>query len=396
MTFDLPRATFAALVLTLLALPWTTAGFTIGCGLATLGSLLLWRRNTLNLEHPFLVPSLLWGGALLMSFLWSHADRAGDEARTYYPFLLAFVASSVVRSARQVRILAFALLGSASITAAIGCCHQLGWIDAETSRYSGMVTIFTYAMVMATSYIIAALLFASTKHRGVQAMAFVMGLITLGGIVANGSRAILIAVAAAYLVILALLHRRRVPLLLFLLPVVAAAPLVLQTKMGKRLLYVQSELHLDGSAPSAREAMWVVAGKMFYDHPYMGVGVGAYVEERDAIFAQGRMEGYPTLGDGYHTAHNILLHIAATMGTVGLIAFAIWFGGYIVYFLRHRARDRLLAAGALALVALVLGFGVTDMSLLNSRITGLLAIALGACLGAIRAQEQAALTEPKA
>jgi len=395
MTAFLHRATFASLCLTLAVLPWTTAGFSIGIGLATLCSLLAWRRGTLNLEHPFLVPSLVWAGALLISFIWSHADRAGDEARTYYPFLLTFVASSVVRTREQVRILALTLLATASISATVACCHQLGWVDTGTTRYSGTVTIFTYAMIMATAFIVAALLFASTKHRGMQALAFLAGLLVLGGIVANGSRAILIAVGAAYLVILALLHRRRVPLLLFLLPVVAAAPLVMQTKMGKRLLYVQSELHMDGSPPSSREAMWVVALKMFYDHPYMGLGTGSFVEERDRIYKQGRMGGYPELGSGYKTAHNIPLHIAATMGTIGLIAFAIWFGGYIVFFLRHRARDRLLAAGALALIALVLGFGVTDMSLLNSRITSLLAIGLGACLGGIRGapSRNAAATE---
>ncbi|MHC4837160.1 MAG: O-antigen ligase family protein [Planctomycetota bacterium] len=390
MTPLLQRATFAALCLTLLVLPWTTAGFSIGLGLATLCSLLAWRRGTLNLEHPFLLPSLVWVGALLISFIWSHADRAGDEARTYYPFLLTFVAGAAVKSGEQARQMGLVLLGTATVSAAIACCHQLGWIDAGTTRYSGTVTIFTFAMVMATAYIIAALTFAAAERRWVKALAFVVGMLTLGGIVANGSRAILIAVAAAYLAILALLHRRRVPLLLFLLPAVAAAPLVLQTKMGKRLLYVQTELHLDGSPPSNREAMWVAANKMFYDHPYMGVGVGSFVEEYERIYAQGQMEGYPDLSEHHKTAHNIPLHIAATMGTVGLVAFAIWFGGYIVYFLRHRARDRLLAAGALALLALVLGFGVTDMSLLNSRITGLLAIGLGACLGGIRAQEQEA------
>ncbi|MHC4381025.1 MAG: hypothetical protein ACYSU1_08040, partial [Planctomycetota bacterium] len=72
---------------------------------------------------------------------------------------------------------------------------------------------------------------------------------------------------------------------------------------------------------------------------------------------------------------------------VGLVAFLFWSGSYVVWFLKRRRRSMPVAVTALALLGIVFAFGLTDMALLNSRITGLLAIGLGVAIGVLRNEE---------
>ena len=85
----------------------------------------------------------------------------------------------------------------------------------------------------------------------------------------------------------------------------------------------------------------------------------------------------------------MLFHIGATMGTVGLLAFLTWVLGILRWYWIRRSLASPAGVAALSLTAIVIGFGLTDMTLLNSRVSGILALGLGATMGVmLRAQEE--------
>ncbi|MHC4823065.1 MAG: O-antigen ligase family protein [Planctomycetota bacterium] len=386
--WDGSHLTFLCLLLLLAVIPWSTAGFSIGFGLVILSSLPRLRFAWSRPRHPLLLPTLVWVVALLLSYFWSEGPRAADEARSYYPFLLMFAASSAALDRAQATRLGVVFLATASIAGFLSCCAHIGWIETADDRFSGSVSIFTFAMVMATGYVLCAIYFCSVPDWPRRILLWVASLMMLDGVLMNESRATVLAVIVGILVLFLFLHGRRRRLILFLAPILLAAPIVLPgSGMLDRFQVTAEELNLADDDVHPREILWIAAGRMFQAHPWMGIGVGNYRSERERMFEEGEMEGFILYKEGYETAHSVFLHIAATMGVVGLVAFLFWSGSYVVWFLKRRRRSMPVAVTALALLGIVFAFGLTDMALLNSRITGLLAIGLGVAIGVLRNEE---------
>lgn len=377
-----------SLGLVLLIVPWSTGGYSIAMALALFTSLIAMRRDSLAERHPFLIPSLVWVAALVVSFFWSDAARAGDEARTYYPFLLVFLASSAVSTRSQGRKLMMVYLFSA-IVAAVAAVLEHYWsigVEGQNGRYSGHLTIVTYAMIVVNGYIVSALMFCYAERWWSRVVLLSSGVLMLAAVDLNGTRAAILAIALAIGSMWVLLPTRRKRLLAFVSPVLLLLVLLPNSNLYERFAQQSDQFNFSDDKVDIRQTLWVSAMRMTQAHPVMGVGVGGYQPERNRMFADGEMQGYPLPGPGYIHAHNIPLHISATMGLLGLAAAIFWFGSYPLWFVRRRRACAPAAALAVALVMVVLGFGTLETALLNSRTTGVLAICLGAALGITRAE----------
>ncbi len=101
--------------------------------------------------------------------------------------------------------------------------------------------------------------------------------------------------------------------------------------------------HLETSA-AARIEIWRGALRMIQDHPWWGVGYGAFTSFL-AHYTQGRI--------GYMNAHNSFLMVAAEMGLPTVVVFIILLGliGAAARRLYRQTSDRLLKAMALGVLA---------------------------------------------
>ncbi len=375
----------AALALAAAMPVWSTAAYSIASGLVLVAWVVLrpWRDRGACVPPLFLLALGVFAALLLPSVL-AAPDRAAafEEYRSYYPFLFLVLAPAGVPDFRSLAFLARCFLLSAAIAACVALLQAGGLLPWAESRVSGTVGIFEYAAVMVFAWLVAAVRFAWTDDRRDALVSWLLSLLFLAALTLNATRAAVLALLAGYLVLLLFGVRRR-RLVLFVLPLLLGAPVVLWTPLGDRLAKADHEFSL--VAPnSQRQAIWAHAWAMVEDHPVLGVGPGDFAAHCAELKGDERLAGFPRLRHSYHTAHSVYLHLLATSGVVGLLGFLAWLALVVAWFLRRRRDLPLVAAGALSLLAAVLAFGLTDMSLLNSRISGLLALGLGAAAGCIQ------------
>ena len=175
-----------------------------------------------------------------------------------------------------------------------------------------------------------------------------------------------------------------------------AAPFALQGDLGARFWETRWELFDNGEGMSQRRIMWTAAGRMYAEHPVLGVGPGNFRPELDAMYEDGRMEGFPEVNAEHQQAHSSFMQVAATTGSLGLFAMLWWFGALFWRLWRQPARYRVENIVALASLALFLGFSLGDTSLRNSRLTAMMAACVGAGLaGAHRTTSEDLNAAPK-
>jgi tetratricopeptide (TPR) repeat protein len=133
---------------------------------------------------------------------------------------------------------------------------------------------------------------------------------------------------------------------------------------------------LDDSA--GRPAVWRTGLRIYRDHPVTGSGLDTF---RLAFGSERRVEAWDENGDGTPTrAHNEVIHILATQGTLGGIALLALFAGLVWATVRawRQTTDRpLVAAVAASLTAFIVtsmfGFSVIATGSLFVIFAGLLA-----------------------
>ncbi len=80
--------------------------------------------------------------------------------------------------------------------------------------------------------------------------------------------------------------------------------------------------HYDPASPNqARWTLWRVAGRMFRDHPFLGVGPGGY-RRAFASYFQGKLDNETDWG----SAHNQYLHVLAERGLLGGVLLGALYG----------------------------------------------------------------------
>ncbi len=131
------------------------------------------------------------------------------------------------------------------------------------------------------------------------------------------------------------------------------------------------------TAPSfvSRFPIWDAAMRMFHEYPLLGVGHKCFKPNREQF-------GVP---ENIGQAHNLFFHVAAELGSLGIIALVVWVGAYI-YFL-YQTRKQMLDPLSRSLWFATMGSFVTiliggiidpmigsEVSLLFMLVTGLLIV----------------------
>lgn len=378
------RLLLGAAMLVAITPMWSTAAYSISLGILVAAWLFAkpWRRP--DWRPPFLVGSAIFAACLVAaSAAAPDSAAAWEEFRSYYPFLLLFLGADAVRNLRDQRAVGAAFLFSAGIAAVAATLWTLGLVDGDDARFRGTVGIFEYAYAMVIGWSLAAWAFVRARTRRAAGGLFALSLVFLPAIILNATRASLVAALAAALVLISLGWRSWPRLLLLFAPMIAAVPFAMNSELGVRLLKADREFSL--VAPqSQRQVIWAHAWVLFQDHPVLGSGLGAFSTRAAALKGDERLKGYPQLRHPYRTAHSIPLHLLATSGLIGLLGFLLWTADLAKRFLRGVRVSLDGAAPALLSLVVVLAFGATDMSLLNTRISGLFCLALGVGAGALR------------
>ena len=134
--------------------------------------------------------------------------------------------------------------------------------------------------------------------------------------------------AAAGQAVLLLLASRRLRRHAAILAVVAAvmvgalAAYVLASGGTARQLLL-SRLDLQSSSKTERLLIWEASWQMFLDHPWRGVGIGAF----RAAYPAYRLEQATEPEMSF--AHNLVLNLLAETGIPGLVTFALVVGGWV-------------------------------------------------------------------
>ena len=114
-----------------------------------------------------------------------------------------------------------------------------------------------------------------------------------------------------------------------------------------------------------RTDIWRSAVRLWRDHPWLGVGPRTFRLYAGPTGDPARARYAVPKGRPYSQAHNIWLHVAAEMGTLGVVTMAAWVVATCRWLVRHRRRfgDGPLGAawaGAVGALAATLVAGVTE------------------------------------
>lgn len=371
---------------------WSTAAYSASLLLL----LVTWLLNAPWRRQGWRPPALL-GAAVFVACVFVATIAAPDqsaaweELSSYYPFLLLLLVGDAVRDERDLRWIGLCFLASCGIAAAMATAQGLGLVswEGQETRFNGTVGIFEYAASMVIAWGVSAWMFLQVRGRWAALGLFVLSLLFLDAIRLNATRASLIALLAVIVIIVLCGWRARTKILLLLLPFAAGVPVVMGSELGSRMLKADKEFSLDDPR-SQRQVIWEYAWTQFRDAPWLGSGPGAFAANNGKLKHDPRLAELPRLKHPYKTAHSIPLHLLATSGLIGFAGFMAWFVLTISQFIRAARRSARVAAPALFVFAAVLAFGITDMSLLNTRISGLLCLALGLGVSALRAESAAA------
>lgn len=388
------KAPLVALTLVAVGAVLSTGAFSIGlaCTLLLWITFSFWRNGAL----------LTWltGGAMLLILALGTAALAAqdsatawDEVRNFYPMVLLVFAQDIVRSRQDLFWVVRLFLISAATGAAVAPLASLeitqwdGAIVGGYLRFSGNAGIMQYAICMVFGWIICVWVFLRTKNLRLATGALLGLLLFAQAILANGSRASLVALSFALALIVCSRYCHRKRLLILLIPMLLGFPLVMNSGLGSRLSNSNNEFDMH-QPTSQRQALWAYAWTIFRDAPMLGAGPGSFATASTELQEDPRLAKYPQLDHVHQTAHNIFLHFLATAGVIGLLGLLSWIGITTWVFFRAYLYGSELAIPALALWLAFLAFNLTDMPILNTRINGLLFLALGASAGAISGSKE--------
>jgi O-antigen ligase len=269
---------------------------------------------------------LSWGG---LSLLWAESASAGlAQMQTYLLVaLLIPIVFTAVQSSRDVKAVAGAYVGGATIAAAYGLIASPSASGAQgavnaTEQLNRIAGTVGDPNVLASVLLVGAILafaLAATQHRSPLARLIVAGagVLCLGVLVLTFSRGGLIALGAAILAA-PLVSRHKAAIiatgLLVLICVVAYIGALAPASAREHIVAN------DGG--SGRTDIWKIGWRMVEAKPVIGIGVGNF--QSSSIHYQIR-PGVATvrtdLADNPSVAHNSFLELLAEMGVIGLSLF---------------------------------------------------------------------------
>ena len=271
-----------------------------------------WRRHA-----PLLVPILGWLVALALA-AWFAQDRAASLPRMRKGLLplLVWVAAWHGRTPRVGRLAVGVLLGSAALAAFAGIALWLvASVFATEPRAHGVVGHYmTFGGQLLLWLPVACGVALLARRLRTRLAALAGAAIGFAALAATFTRSAWIGVAVALATMLAIARPRWLPVYAVLLGLlVAFAPAPYRDRLWSSF---------DPSHPNnvERRHMWEAGARMFRDHPVTGVGL----EDLHPIYERYKD---PEAREPAGHLHSVFVQIAASMGLVGLIAFAFLYGG---------------------------------------------------------------------
>lgn len=390
----------AAACFYVVALSWTKAGGSIGFALIPLCCLFVpaarrrlgWKAMR---RHALFLPTATWLAILTVyTFASPYRAEALDELRAHYPILMVLFAAAAVVQMRDASRVAASFVIAAGAAALPAVAQKFGWIDWQPRRFHGTIGIFPYAAVMVVCWSLVSWVFIRAASTWLRWTAFAIGLVTLVAMTLNGSRAIggAMLVSAALLLICAVGARRRAlialtPLLLGIVWFLAFDP---SDPLVNRI-----KLTTGPSADQNRMEFWKIGGMMFGESPLFGQGMGSFVPRLNEAIAAGELNSKIQPGHDFRTAHSIPIHILATQGLVGFAAFLYWGATVLAFLIRRMGEERDAMAPALLTCGVVATFGLTDTSLYDSTLCGMVALSLGIAVGVLSLRPTPGPEEPE-
>ena len=307
------RAAEYAFLLLAAVLPWTIAPMSIATAILSVLTAGVWLRDRGRSipSTPVTVPGFVWFAATILAALFAE-DVAASLPRVtkgLFPLLVLVAAFHGARPGIGARALAVWLV-SASLAAGAGIWGFLAGAATLETRARGPVGHYmTFAGQMLLFTSIAAGIAIATRVRAWRigaGLAFLIGAAALG---MTYTRSAWIGLATGLAVMAGRAKPRWLPAMAALLvAIVALAP----APYRERLTSAFDPRH---PANVERAYMWIAGGRMFADHPLTGVGL----QDLKPIYERYRPVG--AREDAGHL-HSVPIQIAATMGLVGLVAFA--------------------------------------------------------------------------
>ncbi|VBB06319.1 o-antigen ligase [Lucifera butyrica] len=349
---------------------------------------------SLNVSSVFLLTgSLAWAGKMILSRRLLFKRTMFDEAifllvllsglsifvspnkdfsfYNYYHLmgryiLLYYFVVSNIRSRSQLKSLVWALLGAAFVVSVYGLYQYVHGVDISTfqwvddSEFPDLKTrIFStlYNPNLLAGFLVIMMAIAGgigIKSDNVRRKIVLALLVAILGLclVLTYSRGAWLSILVIF-VTYGIIYNRKVLWLLFLIPIMV---FFAHDAVGERLVSIFNPT--DTSA-TMRMAIWESTLSMIMDHPFLGIGWGAYwlVYPKYDFFIQDAAVKI------YH-AHNMYLHIAAEIGIPGLLVFLTIMIGHAraAYCVLRSTQDRWLAGLMLGVLSAILGLAVSGFT----------------------------------
>jgi O-antigen ligase len=285
-------------------------GTVVGMIAVAICALAIVERGTIrpiSAGHVLMGLFVLWAA---VSYTWS-LDPAGTLVQVPLYLRLLFMVWLIWQlcseADQQVRLLQAFVLGAA--VAGLDTIHQfIRQNEAVYQRYAGAgADPNDLGLVMALSVPIAYCFFIKSDRR--VRWLYVAHLVLAGiTILLSASRGAMLAVAVALSIVpstaTGLKRHQIVGISVTAILMMVAALLLVPSSTGERLSTIRDELA--GGNLSGRTSIWAAGFELFREHPFLGVGAGAYVHSLRSTVA------VPNV------AHNTFLSVLAELGIIGL------------------------------------------------------------------------------
>ncbi|PYU19193.1 MAG: hypothetical protein DMG30_25130 [Acidobacteria bacterium] len=322
----LGKLAFISLWFLVFVIPWEnvmipavgTVGLAVGTlasGVAILAIIEKGRLRRLSTGHVLMGLFVMWAA---MSYLWTlDPELTVIEVPVYLRLLIMvwLIWQLLPDAGHQIRLLQAYVLGT--LVPGIDTIYQfIHHNEAAYQRYAGAgLNPDDLGLIMALSIPISYCLLIRTGRR--MAWLYRAQLVLAGtAILLSAARGSVLAVAVALSIVpltaRRLKWRQKTAILLTAALFISAAPILVPASSWDRLSTIPKEL-LAGDL-SGRKSIWAAGLEVFREHPFLGVGAGAYLPSVRHILV------VPNV------AHNTFLSVLVELGVIGLGIFCVLLG----------------------------------------------------------------------
>ena len=322
-------------------------------------------RNLLYAHPAFCLLMLVFIGWVLLGYVWAFDPGQVPAAVFRYALaaILVFIIFAAVRTERDVKMIAVAMVAGAVCAAVYGFLNPAPEEFGQLTRLGGTLgNPNELATVLVIGIGLSAGLAAATKDLVARSLALSAGAICFVAILMTGSRGGLIALVAMLLAAIVVAAGKRTRL-------IVATMLLLLVGLGYVLTVAppqSRERILHPGSGSGRTDIWTVGSRMIAAHPVEGVGAGNFpVASIQYLLRPGSLKESQYVVDTPKVAENTYLEVLAELGIVGallflsLIAFSVSCGLKALSLIRGRGQPGLQALTT-AFVVSTFGLLVAD------------------------------------